>query len=46
MQSGDPPEDEYTDIDPRRRLVFKMIVVVVVIGLLFLIADLFFQLVF
>lgn len=46
MQSGDPSEDEYTDIDPRRRLAFKIIVILVVIGLLFLIADLFFQLVF
>jgi hypothetical protein len=46
MHSRDPSEDEYTDIDPRRRLAFKMIVTVVVIGLLFFIADLFFQLVF
>lgn len=46
MHSGDPSEDEYTDIDPRRRLAFKLIVILVVIGLLFFIADLFFQLLF
>jgi hypothetical protein len=40
-----PEDDDYTDIDPRRRLAFKVIVIVTVIGLIFLIADLFFQLV-
>jgi hypothetical protein len=46
MQSGDPGKDEYTGIDPRRRLAFKVIVILVVVGLVFFIADLFFQLVF
>jgi hypothetical protein len=43
MDSGD---DEYADIDPRGRLAFKVVVILVVIGLVVFIADLFFQLVF
>jgi hypothetical protein len=38
-------DDEYRGIDPRRRLAFKVVVVVLVIGLVVLITDLFIQLV-
>ncbi len=38
-------DDEYKGIDARRRLLFKVIVVVIVVGLVVFIADLFFQLV-
>jgi hypothetical protein len=36
-------DDEYRGIDPRRRRMFKAVVVLVVAGLVVLIADLFFQ---
>jgi hypothetical protein len=38
-------DDEYRGFDPRRRLAFKVVVVVLVIGLVVLITDLFIQLV-